>query len=121
MSNSYDRFAQDFEASLTPAERRVADAFEDHYSFAQEVAALRRSLNLTQAEISARSGIPRAEISRIEHGEVGVTLPRARRLLRSMGRDITITEPGYAFGDVTSGRPASAPPAPARGRGVIEA
>lgn len=120
MSNNYDRFAQDFEASLTPEERRVADAFEDHYSFAQEVAALRRSLNLTQAEVSARSGIPRAEISRIEHGEVGVTIPRAKRLLRSMGGDITITQPAYAFGEATSARPAAAPAA-ARSRGAVEA
>lgn len=90
MKNNYDLFDEEFLASLTPEERELGQAFEDHFALAQEIRALRRALGLTQTQLAENSGVPQPEISRIEHGETGFTVARAQKLARAMGAHIAV-------------------------------
>jgi DNA-binding transcriptional regulator YiaG len=92
----YEDLMAEFDASLTPDERQLAQAFDDHYALAREIASLRRSLGLSQTQLAALSGVTQPEISRIEHAETGVSVARTQRILRSMGSGLSIVRPSAA-------------------------
>jgi transcriptional regulator with XRE-family HTH domain len=52
----------------------------------------RRGAKLSQRELSRRSGIPQAAISRIEAAMVSPTASTLDRLLRACGRDLQVVE-----------------------------
>ena len=52
----------------------------------------RRAARLSQRELSRRSGVPQAAISRIEHGFVSPRTETIDRLLRACGKDLELVE-----------------------------
>ncbi|MGH2591413.1 MAG: helix-turn-helix domain-containing protein [Actinomycetota bacterium] len=55
----------------------------------------RRGAGLSQRELSRRSGVPQAAISRIEHGLVSPRIETIDRLLRACGKDLElVARPG---------------------------
>lgn len=52
----------------------------------------RRAARLSQRELSRRSGVPQAAISRIEHGLVSPRTETIDRLLRACGKDLELVE-----------------------------
>jgi transcriptional regulator with XRE-family HTH domain len=52
----------------------------------------RRGAGLSQRELSRRSGVPQAAISRIEHGLVSPRTETIDRLLRACGKDVELVE-----------------------------
>jgi transcriptional regulator with XRE-family HTH domain len=52
---------------------------------AEDLAAWRRLLGLTQSQLADRAGIARETLSRLENGEGGVSLENVLRVLRALG------------------------------------
>lgn len=52
----------------------------------------RRGAGLSQRELSRRSGVPQAAISRIEHGLVSPRTETIDRLLRACGKDLELVD-----------------------------
>lgn len=56
---------------------------------AKDIVLALKALNLTQVQISERTGIPQPTISKIERGAVSDVLSRKYRALRSLYDDVT--------------------------------
>jgi ribosome-binding protein aMBF1 (putative translation factor) len=90
---TFDEFIADLTEALAPrAPDGVAelDAFGLRFSLARHLAARRRTLHLSQRELSERTVIDRAEISRIERGEADVTAATLGTLTRALGVDVSL-------------------------------
>jgi len=61
------------------------DALAPEYDIIQALIDARKSQNLTQKELSERTGITQADISRIENGTRNPSLEMVKRLARGMG------------------------------------
>ena len=56
----------------------------------RQLAARRRALRMTQAELAAASGVPQSEISRIERGRTQPSIDRIRRLADALGERVAV-------------------------------
>jgi transcriptional regulator with XRE-family HTH domain len=56
--------------------------------FGKRIQILRKQNGLTQEDLSAKTDIPRAQIGRIERGEVNTTIKTMLRLARAFNVDI---------------------------------
>lgn len=55
-----------------------------------ELADARRGLNMTQARLSALSGVPQSEISRIESGRANPTIETLSRLASALDKKLVL-------------------------------
>jgi len=73
-------------------------AFDAHFKLATELILLRRQRGITQRQLSAKSGIQQAEISRIEGGRANPTVSTLSALANALGGELGIrilaTSPG---------------------------
>jgi transcriptional regulator with XRE-family HTH domain len=65
-------------------------AFEAHFKLAAELILLRRQRGLTQRQLSTRSGVQQAEISRIEGGRANPTVTTLSALASALGAELGI-------------------------------
>lgn len=66
----------------------VREAYEDlelEFDIVQALINVRKNLHLTQKELSARTGITQADISRIENGMRNPSLEMVKRLAKGLG------------------------------------
>lgn len=68
-----------------PEVRREYEALQPEFDIIQAMIDARKSLNLTQKELSERTGITQADISRIETGTRNPSLDMLKRLAEGMG------------------------------------
>ena len=66
------------------------DALEDEFVIIQAMIDARVSQNLTQKELSARTGITQADISRIENGTRNPSLDMVKRLANGLGMQLKL-------------------------------
>ncbi|HIQ67815.1 MAG TPA: helix-turn-helix transcriptional regulator [Candidatus Faecousia excrementigallinarum] len=66
------------------------DALEPEYAIVQAIIDARKRSGLTQKELSDRSGINQADISRIERGVGNPSLRTIKRLASSMGMTVKL-------------------------------
>ena len=66
------------------------DALEPEYAIVQAIIDARKRSGLTQKELSDRSGINQADISRIERGVGNPSLRTIKRLASSMGMAVKL-------------------------------
>ena len=66
------------------------DALEPEYTIVQAIIDARKRSGLTQKELSDRSGINQADISRIERGVGNPSLRTIKRLASSMGMTVKL-------------------------------
>lgn len=94
MARSYDElFAEQVEPSLTDEDRRLRAVLEEDFSFGSQLAARRKDLGLTQAEVAARAGMTQADISRLERGvgnPTDATLERVASALEMRVRRVLV-------------------------------
>lgn len=110
MSRKFSDFMKELEAETRregPEAVAEAEAFKAHFKLAAELILLRRRRRLTQRQLSAKSGIQQAEISRIEGGRANPTLETISVLARSLGGELKLTA-------ATAGRRKAAPKVAAR-------
>ena len=67
----------------------LLNAFDVHYYVASALLAARRAKGLNQRELSAVSGVPQADISRLERGRGNPTLATIEKLLGALDLKLT--------------------------------
>lgn len=93
MSRKFSDFMKELEAETRregPKAVAEADAFKAHFKLAAELILLRRKRRLTQRQLSAKSGVQQAEISRIEAGRGNPTVSTLSALAGALGGDLGI-------------------------------
>lgn len=68
-----------------PVLKAEYDALAPEYDIIQAMIDARKGLNITQKELSERTGITQADISRIENGTRNPSLNMMKRLAKGMG------------------------------------
>ena len=68
-----------------PDVKKEYDSLKLEYTIIQAMIDARKSQNITQKELSERTGITQADISRIENGTRNPSLEMVKRLARGMG------------------------------------
>lgn len=66
------------------------DALEPEYQIIRAMLEARSEKNITQKELSALTGIPQADISRLENGNANPSLRTLRRLANGLGTTIRL-------------------------------
>ena len=77
-------------ALSNPEVKAEYDALQPEYDLIQAMIDARTSQNITQKELSERTGITQADISRIENGNCTPTLDTLRALAAGMGKKLVI-------------------------------
>lgn len=70
--------------------RKEWEALEPEYTIMKAIVDARTSQGLTQKELSVRSGIAQADISRIENGNANPSIKTLMRLASAMGKNLRI-------------------------------
>ena len=73
-----------------PEVKAEYDALQPEYDIIQAMIDARKSQNLTQKELSERTGITQADISRIENGTRNPSLSMMKRLAAGMGMELRL-------------------------------
>lgn len=84
----YDDFKK--EMLEDPAVKAEYDALEAEYDIIQAMIDARKELNLTQKQLSERTGITQADISRIENGTRNPSLEMLKKLAKGMGMRLKV-------------------------------
>ena len=66
------------------------DALEPEFAIIQWIINVRKECGLTQKELSARTGIAQADISKLERGNANPSLRTLKRLAAGMGRTLKV-------------------------------
>lgn len=77
-------------ALQNPEVKKEYDALAPEYDIIQAMIDARKSQNLTQKELSDRTGITQADISRIEKGTRNPSLEMLKRLARGLGMQLKV-------------------------------
>lgn len=80
---SYQEYKK--KALKNPEVKAEYDALEPEYDIIQAMIEARNKEGLTQKELSARTGITQADISRIENGTRNPSLAMVKRLANGLG------------------------------------
>ena len=73
-----------------PEVKAEYDALEPEFAIIQAMIDARKSSGLTQKQLSERTGIAQADISKLESGNANPSLKTLQRLAAGMGMKITI-------------------------------
>jgi transcriptional regulator with XRE-family HTH domain len=101
MGTKFSDFMKELEEETLregPAAVAEAAAMEAQFKLAAELILLRRKRDLTQRQLSARSGIQQSEISRIEGGRANPTAATLAALARALGGELRIVPAGVKKG-----------------------
>ena len=77
-------------ALQNPEVKKEYDALAPEYDIIQAMIDARKSQNLTQKELSDRTGITQADISRIEKGTRNPSLEMLKRLALGLGMQLKV-------------------------------
>ncbi|WP_375756404.1 helix-turn-helix domain-containing protein [Corallococcus exercitus] len=91
-----------------PAAQAELQAQRDCFRIARELALLRKAQGLTQAQLSARAGVPQSEISKIESGKANATGLTLFRMAHAMGHAFRLEPVASAVTPRSPRRPAPA-------------
>lgn len=78
------------ELLMNPDVKAEYDALEPEFNIIQAMIDARKKQNITQKELSKRTGITQADISRIENGTRNPSLDMIKRLARGLGMRLRI-------------------------------
>ena len=73
-----------------PAFKKEYDALEPEFSIIQAMIDARKASGLTQKQLSERTGIAQADISKLESGNANPSLRTLQRLAAGMGMQVKI-------------------------------
>ena len=73
-----------------PEVRREYDALEPEFDVIRAMISARKQQNMTQEELSRRTGITQADISRIENGTRNPSLNMLKRLAEGLGMRLKV-------------------------------
>ena len=93
MSRKFKDFMREVEVEAQrEGPKAVAElrAFDAHFKLAAELILLRKQRGFTQRQLSTRSGVQQAEISRIEGGRANPTVSTLSALASALGGELGI-------------------------------
>lgn len=73
-----------------PEFKKEWDALEPEFTIIQAILDARQKRGLTQKELSERTGITQADISRLEKGNANPSLKTLRRLANGLGMNLVL-------------------------------
>ncbi|MBQ2592792.1 MAG: helix-turn-helix transcriptional regulator [Candidatus Riflebacteria bacterium] len=85
---SFDEYLN--EQLKDPEFKKEWDALEPEFTIVQAILDARHKSGLTQKELSEKTGITQADISRLEKGNANPSLRTLRRLAAGMGMNLEI-------------------------------
>lgn len=89
--NKFDKFDDLLNEQLKdPKFKAEYDALEPEFAIIEAIMKARIETGLTQKQLSERTGISQADISRIERGTANPSLHTLQRLAEGMGRRVQI-------------------------------
>lgn len=86
---SYEKYREEA-LNRDPQLKAEYDALEPEYDIIQAMIDARKSQNMTQKELSEKTGITQADISRIERGTRNPSLEMMKRLAKGMGMELKL-------------------------------
>jgi ribosome-binding protein aMBF1 (putative translation factor) len=86
--SSYELFKK--EQMKDSALKAEYDALEPEFNIIQAMIDARKKQNMTQKELSERTGITQADISRIENGTRNPSLDMVKRLAKGLGMQLKL-------------------------------
>ena len=75
-------------ARWSPEAKALAETLAEGYYFGTRLYSLRHDAKMSQSALSELTGVPASEISKVEHGHVGITIERGNKLLRPFGQQL---------------------------------
>ena len=88
MSNTFNEFLE--KQLRNPKIKAEYDALEPEFTIIQAMIDARRRSGLTQEQLSERSGISQADISRLENGNANPSLKTLQRLAAGLGMKLRL-------------------------------
>jgi len=92
MAPTLNDYLQRSERTNSAAVREARAVFDQAYSVAGQIIDLRKKHQLTQVELSEKTGIPQAQISRIERGVISPTTATLAKIAEAFGVDLRFVE-----------------------------
>lgn len=86
--SDFDRYLE--KQLQDPAFKKEWDALEPERALMRAIVKARAETGVTQQELAKRTGIPQANISRIEQGNANPTLKMLNRIAKGMGKKLYI-------------------------------
>jgi ribosome-binding protein aMBF1 (putative translation factor) len=74
------------------AVREARAVFDQAYSLARQIVELREKHGLTQVQLSEATGIPQAQISKIERGVISPTSATLAKIAEALDSDLRLIE-----------------------------
>ena len=85
---NYEKYFQ--EQMRIPEVKKEYDALEPEFAIVQAMIDARTKSGMSQQELSARTGITQADISRMEHGNANPSIRTLNRLAMGLGKRLQI-------------------------------
>ena len=92
MARTLDDYLQRSERANSPEASAARAVFDQAYGVARQVIELREKHHLTQVELAEKTGLPQAQISRIERGAVSPTSATLAKIAEALGADLRLVE-----------------------------
>jgi DNA-binding XRE family transcriptional regulator len=92
MARTLSDYLQRSERANAEGVREARAVFDQAYGVARQVIELRDKHQLTQVELAEKTGIPQAQISRIERGAISPTTTTLAKLAEALGAGLRLVE-----------------------------
>jgi DNA-binding transcriptional regulator YiaG len=80
------------ERANSDAVREARAVFDQAYSLARQIVELREKHGLTQVQLSEATGVPQAQISKIERGVISPTSATLAKIAEALESDLRLVE-----------------------------
>jgi DNA-binding XRE family transcriptional regulator len=92
MARTLSDYLEQSKRATSPAVMDARAVFDQAYGIARQVTEIREKHHLTQTELAEKTGIPQAQISRIERGVISPTSATLARIAEALGADLRLVE-----------------------------
>ena len=92
MARTLNEYLKRSERANSPAVREARAVFDQAYGLARQIAELREKHGLTQVQLSEATGIPQAQISKIERGVISPTSATLAKIAEALESDLRLVE-----------------------------
>ena len=92
MARTLSDYLEQSERAHSPGVNVARSVFDQAYGIARQVVELREKHHLTQVELAEKTGIPQAQISRIEGGVTSPTSATLAKIAEALGADLRLVE-----------------------------
>jgi DNA-binding XRE family transcriptional regulator len=92
VARTLNEYLKRSERANSPAVREARAVFDQAYGLARQIAELREKHGLTQVQLSEATGIPQAQISKIERGVISPTSATLAKIAEALESDLRLVE-----------------------------